>query len=252
MNKLVRFVVVAVPLCVLAGCNIYAPFNTDSTPTDYLEEATKCLDNDNFACAIQNYNMLPDGALKDEKLCTGYLAEAGLTLDVLLNIILKGVSQTVLGSVANAVLPWSASQGSDASNAMTHCVAFATESPSDPNAPLLQAMGYIMDCAVLMAKTDVYVGSSDTDTTCMTPGLGAGQITKQSIVNSNGNLMCSADAVTCGNDLYAIAQPEFATALSNNGLSNLANVFGYFSAFQTLNNATGIAARTLLLQTVPN
>lgn len=252
MNKLVRFFVVAVPICVLAGCNLYAPFNTDSTPTDYLEEATKCLDEGNFACAIQDYNQLPDGSLKDQKLCTGYLAKAGLTINVLLNIITQQ-QQTMMGSLANAILPWSATQGSDSNNAKENCIAFATESPTDPNAPLLQAMGYIMDCAVLMAKTDQFVGSSDTDSSCTTPGLNQGKIVQADIINTDGNVMCSADAVTCGNDLYAVAQPAFQAALNDAGLGNIGSALNALpGGFAQLNNATGDAARALLVETLPN
>ncbi len=57
-------------LPVLISCNIYAPLSSNSTVEDHLEEAQKCLHEGNYTCAIENYEKLPEGDLRKQKLCT--------------------------------------------------------------------------------------------------------------------------------------------------------------------------------------
>src|SRR4051812_14206287 len=103
--RIPRLFIVVTVIFIIAACNIYRPLSSKSSTEDILEEALKCLHEHDYECAIENYNSLPPGDLKNEHLCKVYLAKAGLTLDALLNVATIQ-SNKMLCSLANAVGPY--------------------------------------------------------------------------------------------------------------------------------------------------
>lgn len=227
------FVVVVISLI---GCNAYRPFNSKSEINDYLEEAQRCLHDGDFDCAISNYNALPDGAQKQEKLCLVYLSKGGMSLSDLVSVVNQS-SNTMLGALAQSLVPWTAAKSDSIDLAKTHC---ADSSLTGTNTGvLLKALSLYSHCAIRMAKTDVYVATSNGDTNCNTAGDGDGRITSNDISdNSNGTIssrgMCSADVTTCATDLNGISNGELASA----GLSDLENAFDALPAGSTSGTTT--------------
>jgi hypothetical protein len=244
MKKFFRPAAQLLAVLLLASCNIYAPFNSKSSEIDYVEEGTKCLNQGDFACAIANYQSLPDGDLKNQKLCTGYLAKAGLTLNVLLNIVTQQ-NQTMIGALAQALIPWSATRQSDAENAKSFCVTYQTANPTNSNAALFATMGYLVDCAVVMAKTDQYVGVDDNDAVCNTAGNNNGTLTSSDISGTGAaNFMCTQDTITCGYDIAEISTPAFKQSLRDAGLSNIAGALDAVPSDLTTKLDTSSASNT--------
>src|SRR5262245_37543108 len=93
-------------LPLLLSCNLYKPFTKTVTDEDHVEEGQKCLHEGDFGCAISNYELITNTALRNEKLCQTYLSKAGLDLSDLLNIVTQGTT-TVLGDLAQSFIPWS-------------------------------------------------------------------------------------------------------------------------------------------------
>lgn len=238
-----------VSLFLIASCNLYSPFNSTSTPNDFLEEALKCLHNGDFACAITNYEQLPDGDLKNQKLCTAYMAKAGLTLNTMLNVVTEQ-STGMLGSLANAVIPWTAQKTTDAETARSYCNTFGASATSGENGVYLSSLGLMLDCAVRMAKTDQFVGASEADTSCSTVATKTGgRISQGDIEGSGTQVMCTADVTQCRNDFVAVQNNN--AAIQQAGLSDLKGALDAVPA--ELKNAASTADQTrdALIQTLP-
>ena len=242
----------------LVSCNIYRPFTKNSTPEDFLEEALKCLHNGDFACAISNYNQLPAGELKSQKLCTAFLSKAGFTLNALLNIVGQSSNNQMMGNLANSMIPWNSTKQGDAALAKTNCEAFATSTASSTDKPtrdlgtLFKTMSHFVECALFMAKTDQFVANSTADTTCTTPGNNSGTVTAGDISdNADGSItsvgMCSADANACNDDISTLNTTE----LSNAGLGDIKGAFDQFGSTITTANQGAQVSRGALRTLVP-
>lgn len=212
MQKKIRvFAVLLVCAVVVTACNIYAPFQPEGHVEDYLEAAQACLHKGDYACAIEKYEKLPEGNLRSEKLCMTYLSKAGFGLNALLST-LKQNNQQMMGSLANVFLPWSDTKGTDAATAKTHCIAVTGSS-----AALLKNVGYIVDCAMRMAKTDQRIGSNDSEETCTTAGNQSGRVTSSDIGSTGTAGMCKTDVIECANDMKAVSSSD----LNNSQLSDI-------------------------------
>ncbi len=202
-----------ITLCTLlllatSSCNIWEPF--DGEP-DILEAAFQCLHAQNYACAIEKYNLLPDGTLKSQKLCTTYLTKAGISTSILINTMQE--STFMMGKLANQLVPWSSTKQADIGQAVTHCTAYRTAvvgTTYEDNGKLLTSLAAITDCSLRMAKSDLFQSTTGAD--CDTAAAGAtsnnGVIERGDISEtSDGNLpgMCDADADACRDNLQNVA-----------------------------------------------
>lgn len=219
---------------VLTSCNLYYPLDAKSTEQDHLEIAQKCLTSGDFACAEVEYNALTTPSLKNQKLCTLYISQAGFGLSQMIKLSNNANAQ-VLGTIANAILPYTAAKLAAVDKAKTYCSAFndiAKNSTADDAklGALLKTLSLFTSCAVRLARTTSVMATSDTDTACSTPSTSPNAVTRNSITTlGDGSLspaapgMCSADAVQCANDLITAD-----SAVINAGLdgfkSTLSNV----------------------------
>lgn len=210
---------------VLISCNIYEPLAKKSTPEEYLESGQACLHKNDYACAIENYNSLPDGSLKNENLCTVYLAKGGVTLKSLISIIPNG-SATMLGALANTLIPWSATRGADLASAKTYCTNYAADTSTGDKGVLLKTLGNLGDCAARMAKTASTLSVAEGDA-CNTPNTtNTGVLRAQDMGPASGSLsagpgMCTEDVVECVKDVSAISGPS----LTGSGFTDISTAF---------------------------
>ncbi len=207
------------------SCNIYTPLSSPSTDEEYLEEARACLHSGDYACAIENYEKLSDGPVKNEKLCIVNIARAGLGLSTLVQTITNNESQDAfLGQLANRLLPtYSEDQLAAAESSITNCALMGT----DDTGTLLKTLSYMVDCGNRLAKTDTLVAISDGGTTTCnstTAGNGDGEVTS---VDIGGNAltgalsggepgMCAADVQKCLDDLQAANGLGFGGGIGGN------------------------------------
>ncbi|MBI4404158.1 MAG: hypothetical protein HY537_08355, partial [Deltaproteobacteria bacterium] len=225
----------------LVSCNVFNPFYSKNTPEDLIEDALRCLHKGDFDCSIDNYLALPDGNLKSTRLCTAYLARAGLTLRTYLDVVTVE-SATMLGTAADSFLPWNLQKQSDAEQAKIHCAAITGKLGA-----LLNTVALIVHCAMSVAKTDAVVGSSISDMVCTTAGNGSGKITKKDIVNDS-SVMCSTDVLGCRNDFVDQA---FAR-LEQEGLGELKRVYDTLPAELKNSQATVATILTAIYSAVPS
>ena len=206
-------------LPLLVSCNLYSPFRQKSSTADLVEEGRMCLHDGNYSCAIEAYNAIPDAETKQEKLCMAYMAQGGLQLTALINIVTKDTSKP-LSDVAQSLIPWSSDKSTALDNAKTACTAFGTLASSTVNvnkAALLQFLSLLTHCSVRLAKTDQMVATSNADTSCTTPGNSDGILTQADIGdNSNGSItstgMCATDVSSCNEDVASMSAAGLATA----------------------------------------
>lgn len=178
----------------IASCNVYQPLHRRSNPSDYLEAATRCQHQKDHDCAIENLSKLPDGELKTRKLCVAYLARIGFTTRAYLSII-SSDGAFLLGNTASRILPWSEAKVQDARLAVETC-----GSLSGKLGALVKSVALVVDCALRIAKADVWVATSTSDQDCKTPGNSNGVIERTDIIADN-TVMCPSDAIACRNDL---------------------------------------------------
>lgn len=246
-----------VPLTV--SCNIYSPFETDSSVQDHLEAARKCEHQNDYDCAVTEYAKLPAGELQEEKLCLANLGRAGFTLTTLINTF-KTQTVSVLGSIANQLLPYTDDKGAAVVEAKTHCFNYMTlAAASDPKlAALLNTLGAFVHCATMMAKTTAYAATGSTDCNARNTVLTA--VTKTSIaanasgsVNNSAPGMCRLDALSCVDDFGKID----AASLQN---AQLTDVFSTYNQLKNdpntkplfQNSGDDTLARKALMTTVGN
>lgn len=125
MKNISRFAVWTAVLPLVLSCNLWRPFTSAHSDEDYIEEAQRCLHNNDFACAAENYGKLSDAELRLEKLCSVNLAGAGFTISNLVNTISTD-SDHVLGNLAEATLPWSDAKKAFADAAKDNCGQYQT------------------------------------------------------------------------------------------------------------------------------
>ena len=241
-KNIIRLFVHTAVVFLFAGCNIYAPFTTKNNQNDYIEEAQKCLKNNDIGCAIDNYSLLPDGELKNQKLCVSYLSRAGFTSKLMLNVVAQN-SDKVLGNLANALVPWTAQKMADAVSAAPFCNAV-----SGNVGTLFKVITLFVDCGLRMAKADVLIGSSPSDTTCTTPNPASdGQVTKADI-GSTGAGMCTTDITACAQHFVDLVGVN----LSSAGLGNINDAFNQIPAGLRDPTVTAIAGRAAIQSTLAN
>lgn len=209
MKKINPFLLFVGLLPILSSCNIYKPFAGTGSTEDILDAALSCLHAEDYVCAIEKYNKLPDSDLKNERLCTVTLAKAGVTLNVLLNVVTQP-DRDMLGALANSFLPWSTTRQTDIDSAKAVCATyygnFTTVNASTKT--LLKTLSLLSHCAVRMARTDTLVGDDRTNDPCTIPGNSSGRITAADI--GSGGLstvntgMCSVHVEDCNDDLVAL------------------------------------------------
>jgi hypothetical protein len=217
-------------LPVFISCNIYSPLSTVSGDEDYREQALSCLQQGNYSCALSNYGKLSDPTEKAQDMCTVNLSEAGMSLAALVNIVTsKNTGSKLLGALAQQVVPWSAGNGAAAAQAVTLCSSIPAETSSGNLTTLLQVLSLVLDCSTRMAKTDQFVGLSDSDTNCTTPGNQNGLIEATDISaasdgvpsGSGSPAMCTSDVQACISDIATAI--GLLNVLQNAGLGDLAN-----------------------------
>ena len=201
-------------LSVISACNLYTPFNTNTSDLDKLEEAQKCLNDEDYICAIQQYQEIKDTNLKNQKLCQAYLTKGGLKLEDLVNTLNKN-SGTVLSNLAKELMPWTPSRSEDFDTAQTHCSALSASTGSD--AIFLKTVGAFTRCAYRMAKADVLKGSSNSS--CNLTGLSDGLLTSSDIGGDGAGAlsganpgMCKTDVDTCRSDMVLLSESELSSA----------------------------------------
>jgi hypothetical protein len=191
-----------IPFCI--SCNVFAPFNTENSTEDIIEVAQQCEAQGDYNCAVYNYLKLPDSDLKNTKLCLGYMASAGLTLNSIVNTLVnQSNSAYVIGIFAQSLMPWNAARSTNASTAVNYCNAIA-----GPNATttgiLLQTVSLLVDCAVRMGKTDQFLATSDLLTdSCSTAGPNTGILTALDIAVASTGLATPSQPGMCPNDVQA-------------------------------------------------
>lgn len=235
-------------LILSCGTNIFRPFTGEKSTEDILEEAQKCLHDNDYSCAISKYQTLPAGTLKNQKLCIVRLAQGGLTIKTLVNIVGKN-ENTVLGQLADTLVPWSAEKQAALDAAKTDCVAYADAGGGDFGT-LVKTLALMTHCASLLAKTDLLVGNSEADAACTTAGNNSGNVRQNDISDSSGNIgtagMCSLDVGTCRDDIVAIP----VSALEAAGLSGIKNAYDQVPSALKDSSAVITSVRSSLRTTV--
>lgn len=239
-------------LPVILSCNIYEPLAKRGTPEEYVEAAQACLHKGDYLCAIDNYNALPAGKLKSEKLCTVYLAKGGVTLKSLISVIPTG-NATMLGALANTLIPWDATKASDLASAKTNCTELAADTTSGDTGALLKAVSNFADCAIRIAKTATYQSVAEGDT-CDTPNASAPTaIRTVDIGPANGAIsasspgMCGTDVVACVGDISGVSN----SSLTNAGLTDISTAFNAIPTELKNNSVATSAARQAILTVIP-
>jgi hypothetical protein len=211
MEKIFRILLVVALLPLILSCNIYAPLTGNSSVEDHLEEARKCLHDGDYACAIAEYEKLPEGSLRKQKLCTANLSRMGFTLSSLINTV-QEQSSGVLGKLANNLGTWSAEKFASAESAKTQCVGFSEEPGSGDLGVLLKTLGLLGHCANLISKADQIVGVTDNESeVCATAGNKSGTVNAADMtVDGTGSAtvsspaICAKDATACTSDILAL------------------------------------------------
>jgi hypothetical protein len=216
MKKLTSAVLAAFFLLPIS-CNVYSPLRNDSTDEAHLEAGLDCLRNKDLACARTAYEKLSNGPVRYRKLCNLDLLDAGFSLSTMAKA-LQNTEATMLGGVANALLPYSEAKLAAASRAILdegNCDKYLDTS-DEVLAPLLKSIGYITHCALLIAKVDTAVATSNSlDDSCTTAGRAKSAVNRSDIADggsSNGIIveqgMCGRDALSCRDDIVALKALE--------------------------------------------
>ena len=207
------------------SCNLYAPFNTYGSDVDFIEEGTKCLHNNDYDCAAREFAKISDQTKKSQKLCTVNLARAGFTISALLGTV-NGGGNDMLVKLATALIPWTETKSSAADDAKTNCGTFASLTTNPDLGALLKSTSLIVHCSNRVSKTDLYLGTSETDETCTTAGNGDGKLTATDVsAVSDGAIapkgMCAKDVIACREDISTLSSVSF----SGSSLSGIGDAF---------------------------
>jgi len=240
----------------ISGCNVFAPFQPDSSDQDHLEEALACLSNNaNYNCALTEYNKLSSQALKDQNLCMVNISLAGMTLNNLVNVVVQNSgSSTMIGSLANAVLPWSSAEVTAAAaaagtppNTNGECQNFQADAGSGQLGLLLSALSYMVDCTARFARTATQVDDGTGTYPIRTP-TNYGTVTQNSICSNPPTCTLSAgtpgladtDALACSNDIQAVGN------LDVGGLSQIQSAIATLNGLGLTTGQTADAVREAL------
>lgn len=250
-NRFLLLALVSFPF--LTSCNIYRGFASPGSTEEYIEEAQKCLADQDYACAVSNYEMLPAGAQKNEKLCVVNIARAGLGLTALIDIITSSsTGARILGDLATQLLPYTAVKEAAAAAAIPYCLAMT----ASDTATMLKSLAYMVDCSIRIAKTDTLVSATNGGiVTCDSTiaGNGSGTITSADIggdgagsITTGTPGMCQADVHACSSDITNAS--ALTGALASGGLSAIANNITLISGFS---NAVDDVVRLNLKTSIP-
>ncbi len=241
----------------ITSCNLYSPLQGGGSELDHLEVAQKCLTDGNYVCAAAEYNALAEGQLKQQKLCTLYITQAGFGLSQLINVFTNANSK-VLGKIANAILPYNAAKLDAIDKAKTACTAFntlvkaGTVTSDKQLGALLSTLSLFTSCGVRLGKATTGMATSDTDTACTTTSTTPNSVSAATVsaagdgsVSAGQPGMCPADAIQCAIDLTSVDAASIRAA----GFDDVATAAEQIPA-AAKNSATGQAARIGLLQTI--
>ena len=240
------------------SCNIYKPFATPSNDEEYRQAALSCLQDNNYTCAVDYYNKLSDTGERDQNLCTVEMAQAGMTLIALVNVVSdKSTGVKLFGALANQLMPYNVAKGTAATDAKAKCAMLPTTGPRAKLNTLLLTLSYLVDCSVRMAKTETLVCTLASDGGQQNGAGNATIKTSDISTQANGTLsagnpgMCDSDANACGQDVFN-ALNTLGT-LRSSGFDQVANNINAISTiFGTGSPVLGAASRVALLQTVAN
>lgn len=254
MHRVVRLGLVALGVLPFAvSCNLYKPFSSGSSVSDILEEAQACLHAADYDCAITQYSRLPDGNQKSEKLCVVNMAKAGFGLTVMMETVTNSNSSTALvGSLANDLLPFSATKLAAAEAAKENC---ADMTSTDDTAKLYKVLSLLVDCAIRIARTDTQQATSANPTECniTEEHTGDGVIDASDIGGNAGTGalsggepgMCDVDALICVENLDLAVDED----LTGSGMGFLEGNLGAIPA-GVVSAGTASAARDALKDTL--
>lgn len=206
-------------LASLTSCNIYGPLDFASSDEAHLEAALKCLHEHDYDCAIEEYNQISDNSLKQQKLCVVNLTKAGFTLSMMINT-LKQQNDNMLGTLAQALIPWTATKASATAAAQTACTTYsglAVGTTAANLSVLLETVARTANCAIHMARADLF--REDSNGACNLTGDSDG-IMEQSDISvdntgavSGGNPgMCQEDVQVCSNTIASVSPAALAAA----------------------------------------
>ncbi len=219
----------AIVLFGIGSCNIYRPLDPAKSDEGYLEEGLRCYHLKDYDCAVAAFEKLSDSDTKTEKLCMGYLAQAGLTLDLLLNVV-NQANSTMLGQLATALLPWSSGKETASQNASAKCLMYATTGTASDVKTLLNYVAQMVDCSTRLARTDTFGDKASDCTASHTP------VTSGEITDGDVDFMCAADAEACADNIATISSSQLGTS----GLGSLKSALDLFPA--ELKSAASVAA----------
>jgi hypothetical protein len=207
LTRFTRFGSWALVLPLLLSCNIYRPFTSNSSDEDHREEATKCEQDGDYACAISNWKQLSVQSEQDQHLCMIEISQAGIGISVLVKQLAGKIdTNTILGDLATAVSPYTADKATAATQALSTCGAYRGELPGQL-ADLLLGAALLADVSVRIARTAQAIGTDDTDTACTTTPPDPGQINQTNITQSKlgtGPGMCKADVTQIITDFLTL------------------------------------------------
>ncbi len=239
------FFILFLPICI--SCNLYSSFVSPKTDAEYLEEAQQCLNNDDYACAIANYEKISDTLLRNRKLCLVHMTRAGLKVSALINIITESNS-SALGNLAKQLIPWSQDKGDIANLAKTQCDTFKNTADSGNEGVLFRSLSRFLDCATRIARVEKQVAASESDNSCNTAGNDNGSLEASDVADSDGNIsasnpgMCPSDVGICRTDILEI-DPD---SLSSAGLSEVKGAYDNLpDALKDSNAATSEVRKSL-------
>lgn len=216
------FFFISIPFII--SCNIYAPLTSKGEPEDFIEEALKCSHDGNIGCSIENYSQLPSGNDRSQRLCSAYLAKAGLTLRSFINI-LKKANVSMLGELSQTLVPWSQEKEDAALLARdSSCNAVLSDT-----GVLLKGTSLIIHCAMLIAKSEA-------------SGNNNGIVSKVDI-----DSMPDANAIACNSDITGTNS----TQLGNAGLTAIASAYDQIPASLRSPSSDAALLRTAIKTTLP-
>lgn len=253
MLRKYRILTLALVCPLVLSCNVYKSFAAPSSVVEYIEEAQRCLADGNYDCAITNYNLLPTGTQKTEKLCIVNIARAGLGISTLIDIVTNGASSTeMLGNLAEQLLPYSTVKEAAAEAAITNCILLGT----DDTATLLKTLAYTVDCSVRISKTDTLVATVDAgNATCnsTTPGNASGTITAADITKNGSGTLSGAQPGMCQKDVNACVTDINNASALNGGLSTagFSGIVSNLTSIAGLSGLVDVLARAQIASYMP-
>jgi hypothetical protein len=217
------FLLCATLALAMASCNLYQGLGGASSDEDYREKAVQCLHQGDYVCASDNFSKLSDPIEKAKELCSVNLSRSGFTLDLLLTTMKSGNS-SVLGGLANGVVPYSSDKETISQEAITQCATYSTLSPESAGAALLTTLSRFGACSLRMAKARDCACTAASQTECVAR-VGTKVIPATISTSGDGSIsagnpgMCKDDVFYCRDNINAVDS----AALEEAGLDDIKN-----------------------------